>query len=65
MTYPAQERGTNLNLKFMSPIDNIEELMEKPTSKNKTIKGLRDKAILELFYSCGLRLSELVSLDIG
>ena len=65
MTYPAQESGKNLNLKFMSPIDNIEELMEKPTSKNKTIKGLRDKAILELFYSCGLRLSELVSLDIG
>ncbi len=25
----------------------------------------RDKAIMELFYSCGLRLSELVSLDIG
>ena len=41
MTYPAREE--NLNLKFMSPIDNIEELMEKPTSKNKTIKGLRTR----------------------
>tara|TARA_S200000501_G_scaffold339840_1_gene347874 strand:+ start:80484 stop:81677 length:1194 start_codon:yes stop_codon:yes gene_type:complete len=65
MTHPAKESAKNLTLKFMSPIDNIEELMEKPISKNKTIKGLRDKAILELFYSCGLRLSELVSLDIG
>jgi integrase/recombinase XerC len=27
--------------------------------------GCRDKAMMELFYSCGLRLAELVSLDVG
>ena len=39
----------------------IEVLLQSPNVKEKL--GLRDKAILELFYSCGLRVSELINLN--
>ncbi len=39
----------------------LENLMSAPDTS--TISGLRDKAILELFFSTGLRVSELCSLD--
>ena len=39
----------------------LENLMSSPDIT--TIAGLRDKAILELFFSTGLRVSELCSLD--
>lgn len=39
----------------------LERLMEAPKGGN--IKSLRDKAILETFFSTGLRISELCSLD--
>ena len=41
----------------------IDDLMNQPDID--TVKGLRDRAIMELFYSTGMRLSELINLDIG
>ncbi|MEM5364918.1 tyrosine recombinase XerC [Paraburkholderia azotifigens] len=43
-------------------VDDTHKLMESPATA--TAEGLRDHAMLELFYSSGLRLSELVGLDV-
>ena len=43
-------------------IDEVRELLEAPD--RATPLGRRDSAILELFYASGLRLSELVGLDL-
>lgn len=40
----------------------VEKLLSAPDTSN--IAGIRDRAILELFYSTGLRISELTSLNI-
>ncbi len=42
-------------------IDELARLLKAPDTT--TFKGLRDKALLELFFSTGLRLSELCSLN--
>lgn len=47
---------------FLS-LDEINKLLEAPDPTK--LLGLRDKAFLELFYASGLRVSELVSLDVG
>lgn len=47
-------------IKFLG-IDQIRKLLEMPKISNMI--GLRDKAILETFFSSGLRVAELVSLN--
>lgn len=47
-------------IKFLNG-EQIDRLLNSPTLS--TIQGKRDKAILEVFYSTGLRVSELISLD--
>ena len=44
-------------------VDDANALMEAPAAANT--EGLRDHAMLELFYSSGLRLAELVGLDVA
>ena len=44
-------------------VDDMFRLLEAPPLD--TASGLRDRAILEMLYSCGLRVSELVALNWG
>jgi integrase/recombinase XerD len=45
-------------------VEQVDELLEQPARKN-TAEAQRDKAMLELLYATGLRVSELVQLDTG
>jgi integrase/recombinase XerC len=55
---PKRERKVPAHLS----IDEMERLLEMPDVADPL--GCRDRAILELFYASGLRLSELVGLDL-
>ncbi|MGD0782077.1 MAG: site-specific integrase, partial [Candidatus Aminicenantales bacterium] len=43
--------------------EEMERFLERPDSGS--VLGLRDRAILELFYASGIRLSELVGIDLA
>lgn len=53
-------KGESKAMKFLN-LDQMERLMSQPILSSKT--GLRDKALLEVLFSTGLRVSELVNLN--
>lgn len=53
-------KAESKQMKFLSR-EQIERLLSQPSVSN--LAGLRDKAILEVLFSTGLRVSELVSLN--
>lgn len=53
-------KGESRSLKFLER-ESVERLLNMPTIS--TVEGLRDKAILEVLFSTGLRVSELVRLN--
>jgi len=54
------KQKANESISFLEARD-IEEMLKIPDAQS--INGLRDRAIMELFFSSGMRISELVSLD--
>ncbi len=53
-------KGESKSMKFLN-VDQMERLLSQPQLSSKT--GLRDKALIEVLFSTGLRVSELVSLN--
>jgi len=45
------------------PVDDMFRMLELPDRED--VLGLRNLAVMELLYSCGLRVSELAGLDLG
>ncbi|MEO8232288.1 MAG: site-specific tyrosine recombinase XerD [Ignavibacteriota bacterium] len=54
---------TSKKLPEVLNIPEIEKILSAPDVEDKL--GLRDKAILELFYACGTRVSELINLKVN
>lgn len=54
---------TSKKLPGVLDVSEVEKILSFPDVSNKL--GLRDKAILELFYACGTRVSELINLKVN
>jgi integrase/recombinase XerC len=62
---PAEMIQTLKTEKFMPTFLSVDEMFEVLNAQNEnSILGLRNRAMLEMFYSCGLRLSELAGLNV-
>jgi integrase/recombinase XerC len=46
------------------PVDDCQVLLDAPAEKDETPAGLRDQAMFELLYGAGIRVGELVALDV-
>ncbi len=51
------------NLPSVLSINEVDAILSKPDIENKL--GLRDRSILETFYACGVRVSELINLKLS
>jgi integrase/recombinase XerD len=51
------------NLPEFLSIQEVDRLLKQPDTS--TVEGLRDRAMIELLYSCGLRVSELCSICVA
>jgi site-specific recombinase XerD len=60
ITLPKANKASK-TIKFLN-LNQVKRLLESPDVKTTT--GLRDRAILETFFSTGLRIAELVSLNV-
>jgi integrase/recombinase XerC len=63
---PAAELSTPRRERYIPrylPVDEAVALVEGP--RDKTPIGLRDKAMLEVLYSCGVRVGELTSMNLS
>lgn len=55
---PAQTK----QLPLILSVEEVDNLLSAPD--NKTLKGIRDKAMLEMLYATGMKVSEIISLKI-
>ena len=46
-------------------VEEIEKIFKQSENNDNELLGLRDRCIIELLYSCGLRVSELCSLEVN
>jgi len=51
------------SLPIVLTVEEIDSILSKPSVENKL--GLRDKAMLELLYACGTRVTELINLRVS
>ena len=60
IVYEIKTPKIGIKLPNYLTIEEVDKLLSAPDIN--TFKGLRDKTMLEIMYSCGLRVSELISL---